>query len=112
MSKSATVALAVWVSAVGSVGALAYALNRPPTPVSNVAEVLPPTIDIASERPPAPPPANVTEFAPQVIVREPVRPHISHAMAAPQFRELSDMRCSGWENLAQGLATQQVRRCE
>ena len=111
MSRTAVSMLAVWAAAIGSVGALAYALNRPLTPVAGIPDVPAPAVDNASEQAPALP-TNVTEIAPSVIVHRATPAHVRHAVSAPQFRELSEMRCGAWQDLMQGAADQQVRRCE
>ncbi len=112
MSKTAALALAVWAAAVGSAGALAFTVSRPPRPVAAVTEsrsLMPaPAADVVREQ--APP---ALTDAPRVVIAHKVRVHPQPAASVPErHRDLSDMRCTPWESLTQGSASQKVRRCE
>lgn len=110
MSKIAISMLAVWAAALGSAGALAYTLNRPPTPVARIADIFPSADEVLREQPPPPPGEAVA--APAVVVQETIQVHARKAARPAHVRELSEMRCVSWANLMQGSASQQVRRCE
>jgi hypothetical protein len=108
MTKTAVPVLAVWAAALGSAGALAYTLNRPPTPVANMEEHL--IAPVARE--PVAPPGYETEVAPTVIATKAPRARARPRAAPAPARDLSDMRCTAWQDLIQGSASQQVRRCD
>jgi hypothetical protein len=112
MSKTVIPVLAIWAAALGSAGALAYTLNRPPTPVATVGKLFesaPASMALSASETPTALPNEETEVAPVVIVHKATH---RHAYAAAHVRELSDMRCGAWSTLIQGMASQQVRRCE
>jgi hypothetical protein len=120
MTKTAFPVLAIWAAALGSAGALAYTLNRPPRPVANAGDhfaIPPPTIDrVVSE--PITPPSFQTELAPAVVVQKTPRAHPRPRAVPTEMRDLSEpqdlsrMHCTAWGDLMQGSASQQVRRCD
>jgi hypothetical protein len=114
MTKTAVPVLAVWAAALGSAGALAYTLNRPPGPVAHSEDQFAAssvsTTKVARE--PIAPPGYETEVAPTVIATEAPRARARLRAAPAPVRELSDMRCAAGGDLMQGSASQQVRRCE
>lgn len=114
MTKTAIPILAIWAAALGSAGALAYTLNRPPTPAAHIEDhfAMPsPAIDRVVYEPLMSPSVQ-TVVAPAVAVQKAPRAR-PHRPAAPvEVRDLSDMRCTAWGDLMQGAASQQVRRCE
>jgi hypothetical protein len=117
MTKTVIPMLAIWAAALGSAGALAYTLNRPLQPVGNIDDLLPPApapMALAPTKSVAPA-VEQTEIPPLVVHREARHVRVRRAAALPKqepFRELSEMRCTAWQDLMQGAATQQVRRCD
>lgn len=121
MLRTAVVSIAVWGTGVAAVAALVYAVNRPVTPAASLEEIFG---TAASPRPPQTPtatlPTVVSELAANMVgpqplavarrVRQAARALAPPAPAGP--RELGEMRCSDWQELEQGPATQRVRRCE
>jgi hypothetical protein len=111
MSKTAIPVLAIWAAALGSAGALAYTLNRPPNPVAKIGQVAYAAMLPSLAEPRPAPPNDETSFAP-LVVHKAKRAQPRPAAAPPPARDLSEMRCTNWEDLTQGMASVQVRRCE
>jgi hypothetical protein len=114
MTKTAFPVLAIWAAALGSAGALAYTLNRPPKPVANIEHhlVMPaPAIDRVVYEP-IMSPSIQTVLGPAVVVQKAPRARPQRRAAPAEVRDLSGMRCTAWGDLMQGSASQQVRRCE
>ena len=99
---------AVWVSALGSVSALAYTLNRPLVAHSTLQQAVgwsSATIARVAEEAPAalPPEPEVVELATMVVrARAPVA----------RVATVRDLRCGQWQPMTQGSTDQWVRTCE
>jgi hypothetical protein len=113
MTKKMIPVLAVWAAALGSAGALAYTLDRPPRLAGAIGAIYgeASTAEIVRDRPLAPPDYQ-TAPAPSVVVEKAMHVRPRHTAATVHPHELSEMRCTSWGNMIQGSAFQQVRRCD
>jgi hypothetical protein len=101
---------AVWSAALVSAVALAYALQRPVAPAASLAEVfgVPEPPRLAATSTPQREATNTIRLSPVVIVGHVAVP----ALLPLRPRDLSEMRCSTWQDLTQGPVGQLVRYCE
>ena len=116
MTKSAWFAVvAVWAAGFGSMGGLAYALNRPltsppprPEPAALLIAAVPPAIELIPLKP----------ALQQTIEMEAVQiigyvPRLAPRVAAPPAaRDYGVMDCSEWKELEQGSPHQRVQLCK
>jgi hypothetical protein len=115
MIKTTIPMLAIWAAALGSAGALAYTLNRPVKPHTTIGqffEAVPASMTMAANDRPVVPPNGEIDVTPTLIVHKATHARARPVAAPTHVRELSDMRCTAWQDLIQGSASQQVRRCD